>query len=198
MNYSPLAAGTQLNGKMKPIYCPSLGGAVIANYAMGSSVDITNPTESKFGAYSLFDNNALLGSNPDSYSVGKSGGRYYTIQLCSALFGGMADKYLPMSAINGMRITLSCENVIGAFVINGLNYKTTNPGDTVNTISSVNIYDPTFYLNTVRVHPTVDAQLIKHRTLMMEISGFILRHTACIKCLSLQDRVHLSMSYLSK
>ena len=73
----------------------------------------------------------------------------------------MADKYLPMSAINGMRITLSCENVIGAFVINGLNYKTTNAGDTVNTISSVNIYDPTFYLNMVRVDSTVDAQLIR-------------------------------------
>ena len=60
-----------------------------------------------------------------------------------------------------MRITLSCENVTGAFVINGLNYKTTSAGDTVNTISSVNIYDPTFYLNMVRVDLTVDAQLIK-------------------------------------
>ena len=51
-----------------------------------------------------------------------------------------------MWAIKGMQITLSCENVIGAFVIIGLNYKMTNPGDPVNTISSVNIYDPTFYL----------------------------------------------------
>ena len=70
----------------------------------------------------------------------------------------MADKYLPMSAINGMRITVSCENVIGAFVINGLNYKTTSAGDTVNSISFVNMYDPTSYLYTVRVDPTVDAQ----------------------------------------
>ena len=95
VNYSPLAAGTQLNGKMQPLYFPCLGGAAIANYAMENSVDVTNPTESKFGADSLFDNNTLSGSNPDSYSSGKSGGRYYTIQLCSALFGGMADKYLP-------------------------------------------------------------------------------------------------------
>ena len=73
----------------------------------------------------------------------------------------MADKYLSMSAINGMRITLSCENVIGAFVINGLNYHNTSAGDTANTIASVNIYDPTFYMNMVRVDPTVDAQLIK-------------------------------------
>ena len=73
----------------------------------------------------------------------------------------MADKYLPMTAINSMRITLSCENVILFFVINGLNYKTTSAGDTVTTICSVNIYYPTFYLNMVRVDPTVDAHLIK-------------------------------------
>ena len=66
-----------------------------------------------------------------------------------------------MSAINGMRITLSCENVIGAFVINGLYSHGTNAGDTQNSIASVNIYDPTFSLNMVRVDPTVDAQLIK-------------------------------------
>ena len=98
---------------------PFSGWSRYCQLCYGSSVDITNPTESMFGAYSLFDNNAVIGSNPDSYSSGKSGGRYYTIQLCSVLFGGMADKYLPMSAINGVRITLSCENVIGAFVING-------------------------------------------------------------------------------
>ena len=63
---------------------------------MGSSTDTTNPAECKFGAFSLVDNNVVLGSNPDSYTAGKSGGRYYTIQLCSALFGGMADKYLPV------------------------------------------------------------------------------------------------------
>ena len=55
-----------------------------------------------------------------TYVLPRSGGRCYSIQLCSALFGGCADKYLPVSAINGMRITLSCENVGGAFVINGL------------------------------------------------------------------------------
>ena len=37
----------------------TLGSAVVANYAMESSVDCTNPTGSKFGAYSLFDNNAV-------------------------------------------------------------------------------------------------------------------------------------------
>ena len=104
-----------------------------------------------------------------------------------------------MSVINGMRITLSCENAIRAFVINGLNYKTTSAGDTVNTISSVNIYDPTFYLNMVRVDPTVDAQLIK--SAQNPDDGNIRIHsqtTACIKCPSLQDRVLLSMSYPSK
>ena len=34
VNYSPLAARNQVNGKIKPLYYPSLVGAVIANYAM--------------------------------------------------------------------------------------------------------------------------------------------------------------------
>jgi len=160
-DFSPFAAGNTVNGKYPPLYYPSLGGAVVANYAMGNTADLVNPTETKFGAFSLFDNNVSLGSNPNQYKSGQSGGRYYTMQLCSALFGASADKYLPMSAINGMRFTLSCENVIGAFVINGLNYHGTVAGDTANSVASVNIYDPTFFLNMVRVDPTVDAQLIK-------------------------------------
>ena len=79
VDYSPFSAANQVNGKFKPLFYPSLGGAVIANYAMGSSTDTTNPTESKFGAFSLFDNNVVLGSNPDSYTAGKSGGRYLSL-----------------------------------------------------------------------------------------------------------------------
>ena len=45
-----------------------------------------------------------------------------TFQLSSAMFGGSADKYLSISANNGMRYILSCENHLGAFVINGLRY----------------------------------------------------------------------------
>ena len=60
---------------------------------------------------------------------------YYTFQLISSLFGGCAEKYLSMSAINGMRIVLSCENVKGAFVTNGL-YSGIN-ADAANTISKL-------------------------------------------------------------
>ena len=55
VDYSRFSAGNQVNGKFKPLYYLSLGGAVIANYAMGSSTDTTNPTECKFGAFSLFE-----------------------------------------------------------------------------------------------------------------------------------------------
>ena len=45
----------QLNGKYPALTYPLLGGASIANYAMGTSTDLKNPTEYKFGACSLFD-----------------------------------------------------------------------------------------------------------------------------------------------
>ena len=58
-----------------------------------------------------------------------------------------------------MRIILSCENVKGAFVTNGLYSGVA--ADAANSISRVIISDPTFFMNMVRVDPTVDAQLIK-------------------------------------
>ena len=64
-----------------------------------------------------------------------------------------------MSAINGLRITLSCENVSGAFVQCGL--LSGAAGDTANTCTSVSINDPTFFLNMVRVDPAVDQQLLE-------------------------------------
>ena len=48
-----------------------------------------------------------------------------------------------MTAINGMRIILSLDNVSGSFVINGL-YSGVAAG-TANTISKVTIGQPTFY-----------------------------------------------------
>ena len=73
-------------------------------------------------------------------------------------FGGTAYKYIPMSAINGLRIVLSCENVNGAFVQNGL--RSGAAGDGVYLCTDITINDPTFFLNMVRVDPTVDQQLI--------------------------------------
>ena len=63
-----------------------------------------------------------------------------------------------MSAINGLRIILSCENVIGAFVQNGL--RAGNNGGAANLCTDITINDPTFFLNIVRVDSTVDQQLI--------------------------------------
>ena len=96
------ANGTyQFNEKYPALTYPSLGSAIIANYAMGNSTDLRNPTEYKFGAYILW--NQEYGAQTTTYTQGKSGGRYYTFQLVSSLFGGCAEKYLPMSAINGVR-----------------------------------------------------------------------------------------------
>ena len=64
-----------------------------------------------------------------------------------------------MSAINGLRITLSCDNVSGGFVQCGLNSGAN--GDVANICTTVTINDPTFFLNMVRVDPTVDQQLLE-------------------------------------
>jgi hypothetical protein len=47
-----------------------------------------------------------------------------------------------MSAINGMRIIFSMENVNGAFVQNGL--MSGAAGATANPIQEISVYDPTF------------------------------------------------------
>ena len=62
-----------------------------------------------------------------------------------------------MSAINGLRITLSCENVNGAFVQCGLLSRA--GGNVANKCVYVKLNDPTFFLNMVRVDPIVDQQL---------------------------------------
>ena len=73
------AASNQVNEKYPPLYYPSLGSTFVANYAMSTSADCTNPTESKFGANSLFDNNANSGSNTQTFKAGQIAGRYYTV-----------------------------------------------------------------------------------------------------------------------
>ena len=84
-----------------------------------------------------------------------------TFQLSSALFGGSADKYLPMPAINCMCIVLPCENHLSAFVLNGLqNYSTADTKYLDNAIGSIHIVHPAFYVNMVQVDPTSYLQLI--------------------------------------
>ena len=78
---------------------------------MVSYVDNVNATESKFGAYSLTNANyATYG-----YTNLQSGRRYFSTPFFS--FWRICYKYLPMSAINGLRIVLSCENALGAVVL---------------------------------------------------------------------------------
>ena len=72
--------------------------------------DSDNAVEQKYGAWSLWD------VNEPQYQC-LSGGKYVTFQLSSVLFGGSAQKFVLLSAINGMQIVISCENVSAAFVI---------------------------------------------------------------------------------
>ena len=62
-----------------------------------------------------------------------------------------------MSAINGLRIVLTLEHPAGAFVHCGL-------GVAIGVVATqtpctITIYDPTLFLNMVRVNPTVDQAL---------------------------------------
>jgi len=84
---------------------------------------------------------------------------YVTFQLLSGIFGAALDKYLPMSAINGLRIVLTMENQIGSCMVVGLAYAT----DPISTYTTY-INDPSLYLNMVRVDPTVDQALIQSST----------------------------------
>ena len=77
----------------------------------------------------------------------------------SALFGGAADKYLPMPASYGLRIVLSCESQTGSFVVNGLQHKITGTGKYAdNAIENFQKVNPPFYMN--MVEPTIDEQLL--------------------------------------
>jgi hypothetical protein len=84
----------------------------------------------------------------------RSGTRQVSFQIMSSLFGGASDKYLPMSAINGMRIIFSLENAVGAVVRHGLGAGT----------MTITLEDPTLFMNMVRVDPTVDAALLQAAT----------------------------------
>lgn len=75
----------------------------------------------------------------------------FTFQISSAIFGGFSEKYIPMSAINGVRITMTLENMIGSM----MNMHALMAGR-----YSVKIKDPTYFMNMIRVDPTVDQQLI--------------------------------------
>lgn len=79
--------------------------------------------------------------------------KYVTFQTVSSFFGGSAEKYIPMAAIKGMRITFSLDKPEAAFVVNGLN------GNTAKELI-VTIVEPCLIYNCVYVDPTVDQALI--------------------------------------
>ena len=58
-----------------------------------------------------------------------------------------------------MRINLSMDNAKGAFVIDGLYLGAA--ATTADPIHKVTLSAPCFFMNMVRVHSTLDAQLIK-------------------------------------
>jgi hypothetical protein len=76
----------------------------------------------------------------------------YTFQISSSIFGGSSEKYIPMSAINGVRIVMALENVIGSFQSLSILDPIIN--------YTITVKDPTYFLNMIRVDPTVDQQLI--------------------------------------
>ena len=70
--------------------------------------DNVNPTENKYGAHCSTE---LIYVNNGCAQYNKGG----SLQLISSLFGGAADQYLLMPAINSLRIIMSCESVNGSF-----------------------------------------------------------------------------------
>ena len=87
---------------------------------------------------------------------------------------------------------MSCENVHGAFVINGLqcyNSGTTKYLD--NSIASVEIVDSTFYMNMVRVDPTIDKQLL---ALAQKEAGAIRIHSWILHSKLCTSRSHLNLA----
>ena len=115
--------------------------AVVANYAVGNYTGLIHPIWYNYGAYGLFDQGLAAQGNV-KYTPGKVGGRHYTFQLISSLFGGCAEKFLPISTVSGIRIILSCENMSGVFVLN--EFGSGAVGATDHTIASVSILDPLY------------------------------------------------------
>ena len=88
----------------------------------------------------------------------------FTFNTLSAIIGGSLDKYLPMSAINGVRLTFGLDDFRNAFVMEGYDTTAGTWKDTYSNFTAT-VYDPTYFLNMVQVDPTVDAALIAAATM---------------------------------
>lgn len=150
-----LNEGTNL--QMPVISYPHLGSIVVMRHtsAAVAANDICSGFPEKIGAWDL--RQAVGTEEFPGCIANRKGGKYITFQLSSALFGGSAEKYLPMSAINGMRIVFGFENVLGAFCMCGL----TTAGAVINfQTMTVKVVDPTMFLNLIAVPSHVDYEIL--------------------------------------
>ena len=127
---------------------PDLGGIIMGSHntavntgttgVNGAAVDFANFKSATQAIYP-----AQVTTQPT-----KDNTRYFTFQLLSSLFGGSADKYIPMSAINGLRIVLTLEDPVECYTMTGMG------SGVAQTAYTSTIYDPTLFLNMVKGDPT--------------------------------------------
>lgn len=125
---------------------PDLGGTVV----MGNNKTITTAAgySGDKDAYKVAQMNqsALAITGADA----KKATFDVTFQLSSAMFGGSAQKYLPFTAVNGLRMVMTLDSINNTF----------NSTTHLLEISGCKIRDPTFFYDVIRVDPMVDASLI--------------------------------------
>lgn len=139
---------------------PDLGTPLYASHTYevdGTDVEGTAVTEATLnGSKTRPISSSVATENTNDYIT-------YTFNTLSAIVGGATEKYLPMSAINGVRLTFGLDDFRNAFVHQGYSI-TKNNWSTDYTRYKATIYDPTYFLNMVQVDPTVDAALIAAAT----------------------------------
>ena len=134
-------------------FLPDLGSALYAD----ATFAMDDTTEG--------DINGTMSTAPVTDTTTNTYDLVFTINTLSAIFGGGAEKYLPMSAINGVRLTFSLDDFRNAFVVAGYGIDFTSGTHATELAKfKASIYDPTYFLNMVQVDPMVDAELIAAAT----------------------------------
>jgi hypothetical protein len=147
---------TGYNPQLPYVRYPDLGGIIAGQH---STMQVAVNANAGLAANAQVDISNFQQSTqciPIGTTSGPNDIKYFTFQLISSMFGGSSDKYLPMSAINGLRIVFTLEDQVGAFVTTGLGAAV---GATAQPAYTANIIDPTLFLNMVQVDPNVDAAL---------------------------------------
>ena len=140
------------NAQIPYVKYPDLGGIIAGQHC--APINVTNTanigTTVDFSNFMQATQALPIGTATNTY-------KYFTFQLLSAMFGGASEKYIPMSAINGLRIVMTLEDPAGCLVQCGLGL--VNNTAATQTACTTTIYDPTLFLNMVRVDPAVDQAL---------------------------------------